>query len=278
METLDFISLFGIALVGGFGHCIGMCGGIVLAFSGKLAKNNTNKGGIAISHLLYNLGRISTYVLLGALVGGLGSMFSLNGTLRGALFVVAGFLMVLAGLSLFGKSKFLTFLEHSVQNSKWYQMRFQNALNLKTPFSLYVLGLLNGLLPCGFVYAFLFSAASFASVFKGALVMLIFGIATIVPLLLFGILANTILYKPFLRKLAMNLAAISIVIFGVLMIEKGVRFLQNPQMSHKMHQMQDSNTKSTMHDSHSPHTMESKEMGAMQHSMQEETPSMDSKN
>lgn len=109
--------------------------------------------------------------------------------------------------------------------------------------------------------------------------MLIFGIATIVPLLLFGILANTILYKPFLRKLAMNLAAISIVIFGVLMIEKGVRFLQNPQMSHKMHPMQDSNTK--MHDSHSPrtpHTMESQEMGSMQHFMQEETPSMDSKN
>lgn len=269
METLDFISLFGIALVGGFGHCIGMCGGIVLAFSGKLAKNNTSKGGIAISHLLYNLGRISTYVLLGALVGGLGSMFSLNGTLRGVLFVVAGFLMVFAGLSLFGKSKFLTFLEHSVQNSKWYQMQFQNALNLKTPFSLYVLGLLNGLLPCGFVYAFLFSAASFASVFKGALVMLIFGIATIVPLLLFGILANTILYKPFLRKLAMNLAAISIVIFGALMVEKGVRFLQNPQMSHKMHQMQDS---------HFPQTMESQEMGTMQHSIQEEAPSMDFKN
>ena len=171
MEILDFISLFGIALVGGFGHCIGMCGGIVLAFSSKMANNDTSKGRIVGFHLLYNLGRISTYVLLGALVGGLGSMFSLNGTLRGALFVFVGILMVLAGFSLFGKLKFLTLLEHSVQNSKWYQMQFQNALSLRSPFSLYLLGILNGLLPCGFVYAFLFSAASFASVFKGAFVI-----------------------------------------------------------------------------------------------------------
>ncbi|MBD5165374.1 sulfite exporter TauE/SafE family protein [Helicobacter sp.] len=251
METLsDFVSLFGIALVGGFGHCIGMCGGIVLAFSGKLANNNASKGRLVGFHLLYNLGRVSTYVLLGAFVGALGSMFSLNGTLRGVLFLITGVLMVLAGLSLFGKLKFLTLLEHSVQNSKWYQTRFQNALNLQSPLSLYLLGILNGLLPCGFVYAFLFIAASSASVFKGALVMLIFGIATIVPLLIFGLLANTILYKPLVRKFAMNLAAIAIVVFGALMIEKGVKFLQNPEMTHKMHTMQDSHTPTNPMESH----------------------------
>lgn len=185
----------------------------MLAFSGKLANQNASKGRIVGFHFLYNLGRISTYVLLGALVGALGSMFSLNSTLRGLLFLIAGILMILAGLSLFGKLKFLTLLEHSVQNSKWYQTRFQKALNLENVWSLYLLGVLNGLLPCGFVYAFLFSAAGSASVVKGVLVMLVFGIATIVPLLLFGLLANTILYKPFVRKLAMNLAAIAIVIF-----------------------------------------------------------------
>lgn len=249
MENLDFISLFSIALVGGFGHCIGMCGGIVLAFSGKLANQNASKGRIVGFHFLYNLGRISTYVLLGALVGALGSMFSLNSTLRGLLFLIAGILMILAGLSLFGKLKFLTLLEHSVQNSKWYQTRFQKALNLENAWSLYLLGVLNGLLPCGFVYAFLFSAAGSASVVKGVLVMLVFGIATIVPLLLFGLLANTILYKPFVRKLAMNLAAIAIVIFGALMIEKGIKFLQNPAMTHKAHKMQDSNASMPVQDS-----------------------------
>ena len=163
-----------IALLGGFGHCIGMCGGIVLAYSGKLTQNAiTQKGQLVIYHTLYSLGRITTYVLLGAIVGALGSMFSVNGTLRGALFVFAGVAMILAGLSLFGKISFLIRLEHSIQNSKWYQSRFQEALSLKTPASLYILGLLNGLLPCGFVYAFLFSAAGFASISKAMLIMLI---------------------------------------------------------------------------------------------------------
>lgn len=235
MGYLDLISLFGIALIGGFGHCIGMCGGIVLAFSSRLS--NLNKGQMIGFHLLYNLGRISTYVLLGAFVGALGSMFSINSTLRGVLFVVTGLLMVLAGLSLLGKLRFLTSLEYSVQNSQWYQQRFQSILNLKSPLSLYLLGILNGLLPCGFVYAFLFNAASSASIFQGALVMLIFGFGTIVSLLVFGLIANTILNQTFWRKFAMNVAAIAIVIFGVLMIGIGAKFLQNPQMTHKTHQM-----------------------------------------
>lgn len=225
-----------IALLGGFGHCIGMCGGIVLAYSGKLVKNAiTQKGQLIIYHTLYSLGRITTYILLGAIVGALGSMFNVNGTLRGALFVFAGVAMILAGLSLFGKITFLARLEHSIQNSKWYQSKFQKALNLKTPSSLYILGLLNGLLPCGFVYAFLFSAAGFASISKAMLIMLIFGIGTLPSLFLFGLLANTILYKPNFRKILMNFAAIAIVIFGGLMVQKGIKFLQNPQMGNKTH-------------------------------------------
>lgn len=236
MEHLDLIGLFMIALLGGFGHCIGMCGGIVLAYSGKLTQNAiTQKGQLVIYHTLYSLGRITTYVLLGAIVGALGSMFSVNGTLRGALFVFAGVAMILAGLSLFGKISFLIRLEHSIQNSKWYQSRFQEALSLKTPASLYILGLLNGLLPCGFVYAFLFSAAGFASVPKAMLIMLIFGIGTLPSLFLFGLLANTFFYKPNFRKILMNLAAIAIIVFGGLMVQKGIKFLQNPQMGNKMH-------------------------------------------
>ncbi|TLD86576.1 sulfite exporter TauE/SafE family protein [Helicobacter sp. MIT 05-5294] len=251
MGHLDFISLFGIALVGGFGHCIGMCGGIVLAFSGKLVDQNISKARMIGFHLLYNLGRVSTYVMLGALVGMLGSMFSLNGTLRGALFVGAGALMMFAGLSLLGKLRFLTILERSVQNSKWYQQGFHNALSLKSPLSLYLLGILNGLLPCGFVYAFLFSAAASASIFKGALVMLVFGLSTIVPLLIFGIVANTILNQTFWRKFAMSLAALAIVVFGILMIEKGVKFLNNPQMAHKMHSMTHDSAIPPMHNHNS---------------------------
>ncbi|TLD82455.1 sulfite exporter TauE/SafE family protein [Helicobacter sp. MIT 11-5569] len=213
-----------------------MCGGIVLAYSGKLTNNTiTSREKLIAYHTLYNLGRITTYVILGAIVGALGSMFSINATLRGSLFVFAGIAMILAGLSLLGKITFLTKLEHSMQASKWYQTKFQNTLSLKTPFSLYLLGLLNGLLPCGFVYAFLFSAAGFANILTAMLIMLVFGIGTLPSLFLLGLLTNTMFSKPSFRKILMNLSAIAIMIFGGLMVQKGIKFLQNPQMGNKIH-------------------------------------------
>lgn len=248
-----------IALLGGFGHCIGMCGGIVLAYSGKLTDNAiTQKRQLIAYHTLYSLGRITTYVFLGAIVGVLGSMFGINGTLRGVLFVVAGVAMILAGLSLFGKTTFLTHLEHSIQNSKWYQSKFQKALSLKTPFSLYLLGLLNGLLPCGFVYAFLFSAAGFASIPIAMLIMLIFGLGTLPSLFLFGLLANTIFYKPSFRKILMKIASIAIIIFGVSMVNIGVKFLQHPQMGNKAHMKIDATDTKNSSTMHGAKNMESK--------------------
>ena len=236
VDKISFISIFGIALVGGFGHCIGMCGGIVLAYCGKLgASFQNNKIHLLFYHLLYNLGRISTYIVLGVIVGILGSMFVMDGFLRGCLFVFAGIAMVLAGLSLFGKIKFLTYLEHSLQNTQWYQKSFRKFLDIKNPWSLYLLGVLNGLLPCGFVYAFLFAAAGFANPLIGGAVMAVFGLGTIPALVLVALLANTLFSKQLFRKIAMNLATLAIIVFGVLMIQKGIKFLQNPEMGGKMH-------------------------------------------
>ncbi|WP_104721694.1 sulfite exporter TauE/SafE family protein [Helicobacter mesocricetorum] len=234
MESWELISLFMVALVGSFGHCIGMCGGIVLAYCSSLSKD-LNKIQILGYHLLYNFGRISVYIFLGVVVGFLGSMFALNPYFKGGLFIFAGMLTALAGISLLGKIKFLVFLEHSLQDSQWYQKGFQKLLSVKTPLSLYLLGVLNGLLPCGFVYAFLSSVVGFADAFKGGVIMAVFGIATIIPLLSVGFLANTLLSQARLRKVAMNIAALAIVVFGVLMVQMGVKSFDSTKMEHKMH-------------------------------------------
>ena len=68
VDKISFISIFGIALVGGFGHCIGMCGGVVLAYFGELgASFQNNKNPLLFYHLLFYLGRISTYLVLGVI-------------------------------------------------------------------------------------------------------------------------------------------------------------------------------------------------------------------
>ena len=66
--------------------------------------------------------------------------------------IFAGIIMLLAGLSLMGKIKFLTIIEHSLSSSKWYKENFRQLLHQQTLFSFFILGMLNGLLPCGLVY------------------------------------------------------------------------------------------------------------------------------
>ena len=69
VDKISFISIFGIALVGGFGHCIGMCGGILLGYCGELgARFQNNKNHLLFYHLLFYLGRISTYIVLVGIV------------------------------------------------------------------------------------------------------------------------------------------------------------------------------------------------------------------
>ncbi len=73
MEAVNIISIITIAFLGSFGHCIGMCGGIVVAYSSAKVDAGFSKQKQILSHLLYSFGRVSTYVSMGVLFGYLGS-------------------------------------------------------------------------------------------------------------------------------------------------------------------------------------------------------------
>ena len=113
METISIISIITIAFLGSFGHCVGMCGGIVIAYSSTKIKSHWTKKVQALAHLLYSFGRISTYMILGALFGLVGGVVSFDNTTSGIFLLFTGFMMILVGLSLLGKIKFLTILEHT---------------------------------------------------------------------------------------------------------------------------------------------------------------------
>ena len=112
METVDLFSVITIAFLGSFGHCIGMCGGIVIAYSTGGLQQNHNRLSQAMGHGLYSLGRITTYSVLGAVFGWLGGVVVFNNTTNGILWIVAGIAMVLAGLSLMGKLHFSPYWKH----------------------------------------------------------------------------------------------------------------------------------------------------------------------
>jgi len=228
VETVNILTIISIAFLGSFGHCIGMCGGIVVAYSTIKIDPKSSKVSQSVAHLLYSFGRVLTYMVLGAVFGALGGVITFSNMANGVLLLVAGFFMILAGLSLMGKIKFLTVIEHSFSGSSFYKNAFKRVLNSKSNLSFFLLGMLNGLLPCGFVYFFAITAASTASPFYGALVMLIFGLSTIPAMFGLGFLTSLTSATSF-RNMMMSLSSVAVILYGSYTIYNGYIYIKYPQ-------------------------------------------------
>ncbi len=227
METVNILTIISIAFLGSFGHCIGMCGGIVVAYSTIKIDPASPKLSQSAAHLLYSFGRVFTYMILGAIFGALGGVVLFSNTANGILLIVAGVAMILAGLSLMGKIKFLTIIEHSFSSSSVYKKAFKSILNSKSNSSFFILGMLNGLLPCGFVYFFAITAASTADPLYGALVMAIFGMSTIPAMFGVGFLSSLASATSF-RNMMMSLSSVAVILYGTFTIYSGYEYINNP--------------------------------------------------
>jgi sulfite exporter TauE/SafE len=181
------IAVFLVGLLGG-SHCMAMCGGIV----GALTVGTPAGRPQWPLHLAYNLGRISSYALAGAVLGAIGSAgLLLNEALpvQMTLYVLANLMLVALGLYLIGVPQGLTFLERGGQEV-WARIqpltrRFLPATSVSRALPL---GMLWGFLPCGMVYSVLATALLTGSAVRGAGLMLAFGLGTLPNLLLAGFL------------------------------------------------------------------------------------------
>ncbi len=246
MGHIDLIIILTTAFLGSVGHCIGMCGGIVVAYSSTKIDQKTSYLQQTSAHLAYNFGRVTTYAILGAIFGYVGQVVAFTPTTKGILFLITGILMILAGLSLIGNLKFLNSAEWSVSKYAWYQNSFRALMSDKSYLSFYLLGLLNGIIPCGLVYSFAIFAASTADPLAGALVMATFGLATIPALFFLGFLTK-ILQKGSLRGTMMKLAALLVILYGVITLYKGYNFIAHPQMmKERMDKMHEGSTDGTL--------------------------------
>ena len=227
METVSILTIISIAFLGSFGHCVGMCGGIVIAYSSTKIKSTWSKKLQATVHLLYSFGRITTYTILGALFGLVGGVVTFDNLTSGILLLVTGSMMILIGLSLMGKIKFLSMIEHSCSKSPLYQSTFKSLIGSDSLLSFYLLGMLNGLLPCGFVYVFAITAASTGSPVWGAFVMFIFGLSTLPALFSLGFFIG-LFKKTNLRDLFIKLASYLVIGFGIYIAYLGYEYLTDP--------------------------------------------------
>ena len=185
MPESAYLALFLIGLLGGT-HCVGMCGGIVGALSMGAGKRPS-------LHLAYNLGRIISYALAGAIAGTLGgASLALSDQLpvRIILFILANLMLVALGLYLVGITRALALSERLGQKL-WRRLQplTKRFLPARTAAQAFPLGLLWGWLPCGLVYSALVTALTSGSAGRGAGSMLAFGLGTLPNLLLAGLLA-----------------------------------------------------------------------------------------
>lgn len=172
---------FTIGLLGSL-HCVGMCGPLMLAlpFSKKARVGRL---------LLYNTGRISTYTFLGAIMGFLGKGVFMVG-LQAWLTLIIGIAFV--AIALFSLNVELKIWETPFFASLYVKIKsaFARLVNRSGVASIYSLGLLNGLLPCGLVYLALAGALTQNSWTNGMLYMLVFGLGTLPLLLAFTLLGQ----------------------------------------------------------------------------------------
>jgi len=228
MESIDYLAIISVAFFGSLGHCSGMCGGFVVAYTANKIPHDIPALTKNIYHLLYNGGRILSYTAIGGVSGFLGSTITINNTTKGALFIAIGILMLLIGHAMLGRSRFLQKLESVTPFQKNIFVALKNVLAGKNRNNFFLLGILNGFLPCGFVYFFAFSAASSASILQGSLIMLVFGLSTL-PVMLALANATGIVQKFNLRNYAAKIAGWIVILYAYWMAYKGYLFIITPQ-------------------------------------------------
>lgn len=214
-------------VVGLFGslHCIGMCGPIVLA----LPVIGDSQLKILTGRILYNLGRIVTYTIMGALFGLFGSRLVLFG-LQQYLSIAFG-VIILAYIFTPRKIKTKiagTFIYREITN--FIKSHFARMIARKSNSSLFTIGLLNGLLPCGFVYVGIAGAVSTVDWLSGALYMTMFGLGTF-PVMLATAVFGKIINVNFKRR-ASKLIPVFAVVLALLFILRGLN-LGIPYLSPK---------------------------------------------
>jgi sulfite exporter TauE/SafE len=190
-EPLSYTTAFIVGLLGS-AHCIGMCGGIMNALSFAIPDQHKNTRQVARIIILYNLGRITSYAIAGALIGLLGTWLQQTGgpaalTLR----TIAGLMLIAMGLYLGGWWFGLTYVE-KLGGYVWKYLKplGNYIVPVTRPSRAAALGMLWGWLPCGLVYSILVWSATSSGWQQSTIIMFCFGLGTMPSMLLTGLFAH----------------------------------------------------------------------------------------
>jgi sulfite exporter TauE/SafE/copper chaperone CopZ len=180
--------VFVIGLVAGISSCMALVGGLILAVSAKYSEKNSGASLVQKfrPHIFFNLGRILSYFLLGALIGYFGSFFRLSGSFLGFVTLAVGLIMLFLGLELTGIFPKLT-ASFTLPKGLSRLLKIDNRKNQEySHLNSAILGSLTFFLPCGFTQAMQALSIQSGKPLTGALVMGVFALGTTPGLLGIG--------------------------------------------------------------------------------------------
>lgn len=239
MTNISFFLILTTGFFTGLSHCVGMCGPLVSAFA---LRRQSCRSELSTPLLLFQTGRLTTYLILGATLGTIGSLAlpnvpsAMNDThahpptsmqllapplqdWQGGISVVLGLLLVVMSFSLLGWLP----VQHWVESAAWGRMVsgwLRYWLTSPHPAAPFSLGLVNGLLPCGAVYAAGLLAASSGDTVKGATTMLVFGLGTLPAMLAVGFSSSWLSLR--WRHGFFRVAALLVMIVGAQLLLRGL--------------------------------------------------------
>jgi sulfite exporter TauE/SafE len=212
----------------GFGHCIGMCGPLVVSLSLNLKGKN-----LFLPHLLYNTGRVLTYTVLGGIMGATGSFTlvaaHLAGIQKGAL-IFSGIIIIVMALAMSGWLPLGRIFGDYYNPDGIISKGFRKLSQVKSTAAYLPIGLLLGLLPCGPVYTALLAAAGagmnaaepLEGIIKGMAVMMSFGIGTVPALFIVAKLVDMGWLKK--RQIIYRIGTILMIMVGLYFIAQGILY------------------------------------------------------
>jgi sulfite exporter TauE/SafE len=224
----EILAAFLVGLVGSL-HCIGMCGPIAIA----LPVPDSSNLSFFTGRILYNLGRVVTYSFLGAILGLLGGRIALAGAQQ-VVSIILGVVIIIAVLL---PQKYKNYFAQHPVTQKLAQPLKENigVLFRKGTFSaMFLIGILNGFLPCGLVYVALAGAIASGNAISGAAVMILFGLGTVPAMFaatIFGKFINVGI-RTKIRKAVPILAIILGIIFVLRGLNLGIPYLSPKLSSH----------------------------------------------
>lgn len=204
--------IFFIGLLAGF-HCISMCGSIVVTYS-TLCLDDKKRS--LWPHWQYNIGRIISYTIIGAILGGFGSFFAINPVFNGIITVMAAILMLLLGISLVTKWSILEKLK--IRTPQFVAKYIFSQKNKRT--APLIIGLLNGFMPCGPLQAMQLYALTSGNALRGALSLFLFALGTSILMFGFGAFLSFISQKHI--KNILKLSGLLVIILSIFMLVRGL--------------------------------------------------------